>query len=81
MKLLNLRIQEIQYGPDAGKYTGKAEFSGEAGAVILNLNDQHIEEMFRVCADSIIEVSKAAARHLTASVIEHQKTIGKGDAS
>lgn len=78
MKLLELRIQEIQYGENVGKYKGLAKFSGDAGSVELKLNDHHIEEMFRVCAESIVEVATAAARNLTVSVIEHQKSIENG---
>lgn len=76
MILTNLTIRLEEYGADKGKHTGKATFSGEAGTVILNLNQDHIDEIFRTCADSIIETSKAAARLLTHKVIEHQKKTG-----
>ncbi len=75
MILTNLTIRLEEYGPNKGKHSGKATFSGEAGTVILNLNDHHIEEIFRTCAESIVETSKAAARHLTHNVIEHQKSL------
>lgn len=75
MMLQKLEIKLEQWGDKRGTYTGAAKFSGEAGEVTLNLNHHHIEEIFRTCADSIIETSKAAARHLTHAVIEHQKTI------
>lgn len=81
MILQKLEIGLEQWGENKGKYAGSAKFSGEAGTVILNLNQNHIEEIFRTCADSIIETSRAAARHLTHAVIEHQKTLDgkKGD--
>lgn len=75
MILQKLEIELERWGVNKGKYTGCAKFSGEAGEVTLNLNSHHIEEIFRTCADSIIETSKAAARHLTHAVIEHQKTM------
>lgn len=75
MILQQLKIELGRWGENEGKYTGIAKFSGDAGEVTLNLNQQHIEEIFRTCADSIIETSKAAARHLTHAVIEHQKTL------
>lgn len=75
MILQKLEIELKRWGADKGKYKGAAKFSGEAGEVTLNLNQHHIEEIFRTCADSIIETSKAAARHLTHAVIEHQKTL------
>ncbi len=75
MILDKLEIEMERWGANKGKYTGTAKFSGEAGEVTLNLNEHHIEEIFRTCADSIIETSKAAARHLACAVIEHKKTI------
>ena len=75
MILNKLEIELIGYGSDKGKYKGAARFSGDTGTVTLNLNQHHIEEMFKVCADSIIETSKAAARHMTMSVIEHKKSL------
>jgi hypothetical protein len=75
MILQKLEIELERWGANKGKYTGSARFSGDAGDVTLNLNHDHIEEIFRTCADSIIETSKAAARHLTHAVIEHQKTV------
>lgn len=79
MILQKLTIELERYGPMKGRYTGNATFSGDAGTVVLNLNEDHIEEIFRTCADSIIETSKAAARHLTCAVIDQQKAIeGKG---
>ena len=75
MILQKLTIELERYGAMKGKYTGKATFSGDAGEVTLNLNEHHIEEIFRTCADSIIETSKAAARHMTMAVIEHKKSL------
>jgi hypothetical protein len=76
MKLISLRVELEKYGTNKGQYRGEAIFSGETGTVSLMLNEHHIEEMFKVCADSIIEVSKAAARMMTASVIEQRANAG-----
>lgn len=75
MILTDLRIRLMDYGPDKGKHVGEATFAGKAGSVTLRLNQHHIEELFRTCADSIIDTAKAAARHLTTTVIEHQKAV------
>ena len=75
MILQKLHIELEKYGPSKGKYAGSATFSGDAGLVTLNLNQDHIEEIFRTCAESIIETSKAAARHLTCAVIDQQRVI------
>lgn len=73
MKLISLRIELEKYGSNKGQYRGEAVFTDKTGTVSLTLNEHHIEEMFKVCADSIIEVSRAAARMMTSAVIE-QKT-------
>lgn len=75
MILQKLEIELERWGANKGKYVGSAKFSGEAGDVTLNPNQHHIEEIFRTCGESIIETSKAAARHLTHAVIEHQTII------
>lgn len=75
MILTKLEIELNRWGPNKGTHTGKAVFSGEAGEVSLNLNHDHIEEIFRTCADSIVDTAKAAARHLTMTVIEHKREL------
>ena len=75
MILTQLTIELVKWGEQKGKHIGVATFSGEAGTVTLNLNQHHIEEIFRTCADSIVDTAKAAARHLTLAVIEQQKSI------
>lgn len=75
MILTELRIELQKYGPDKGKHTGRATFAGNAGEVTLNLNEHHLQEIFRTCADSIVDTAKAAARHLTMTVIEQQTAL------
>lgn len=75
MILTKLEIELQSYGPDKGKHKGSARFTGEAGTVILNLNQDHIEQIFLTCAESITDTAKAAARHLTMSVIEQRKSL------
>ena len=75
MILTKLEIELARYGENKGKHVGKATFSGDAGGVTLNLNQHHIEQIFLTCASSIEETAKAAARHLTMSVIEHRKSL------
>lgn len=77
MILENLEIELERWGPNKGKHKGKATFTGEAGTVTLNLNQDHLDRIFETCADSIIDTAKAAARHLTMTVIEHRKTLEK----
>jgi hypothetical protein len=75
MILTDLRIQLMDYGPNKGEHTGKATFTGKTGEVTLRLNRDHIEQIFLTCASSIEETAKAAARHLTMTVIEHRKEL------
>lgn len=75
MILTKLEIELARWGENKGKHTGTATFSGDAGEVTLNLNQHHIEQIFLTCADSIVDTAKAAARHLTMTVIEHQKVL------
>lgn len=75
MILTELKIELERWGENKGKHKGQATFSGEAGVVSLNLNQHHIEQIFLTCADSITETAKAAARHLTMTVIEHKKSV------
>ena len=77
MNLKDLRIKLMDYGPFNGKYVGTAEFSGEKGTIALNLNPEHIEKIFSVCADGIIDVAQSAARDMTCAVIEHKREIAK----
>ena len=75
MILTKLEIELARWGENKGKHTGTATFAGDAGEVTLNLNQHHIEQIFLTCADSIVDTAKAAARHLTMTVIEHQKAL------
>ncbi len=75
MILTDLRIRLATYGENEGKHVGKATFTGKAGEVTLNLNQHHIEQIFLTCAESIEETAKAAARHLTMTVIEHRREL------
>lgn len=70
-----LKIELARWGANKGKHVGEATFSGDAGTVTLNLNQDHIEQIFLTCAASIEETAKAAARHLTMTVIEHRKEL------
>lgn len=75
MILTELKIELARWGDNKGKHVGEATFTGDAGSVTLNLNQHHIEQIFLTCAASIEETAKAAARHLTMTVLEHKKTL------
>lgn len=71
MRLQRLEIVLNTYGEHKGKYTGVARFDGDTGSIALNLNEQHCEEMFRTCANGIVDVAKAAARMFVAEALGH----------
>ena len=54
---------------------GTIRFSNKIGDITLKLNQSHIDRIFEVVAETMIEVAKDAARELTCTVIEHKKTI------
>jgi hypothetical protein len=75
MKLVSLKIELERYGDRRGQYTGSATFQGETGTVSLNLNEQHLDQIFATCADSIIDTARSAAKHMTMRLIEQKAAI------
>ena len=75
MILTELKIELARWGEHKGKHVGEATFAGDAGVVTLKLNQHHLDQIFLTCASSIEETAKAAARHLTMTVIEHRKEL------
>ena len=75
MNLVKLEIERERWGKNKGKYTGKIVFDNEHGEVSLRLSPEHIEQIFKLCADAIVDTSKAAAKEMTCAVIDHQKAI------
>jgi hypothetical protein len=71
MKLIKLDIELQRWGEQKGQYVGAAKFEGSAGAVTLNLNAHHCEQIFKVCAEGIIDVAKASARMVLNEAIAH----------
>jgi len=75
MNLVKLEIERIRYGDDKGQFKGAISFDNKLGQVSLTLSKEQCDNLFRVCADGIVETAKAAATELTFTVIEHQKAI------
>lgn len=71
-KLKELVIAVVEWGNDQGAYRGKTTFTGDRGEITLNLNDEHIEQIFTTCASSIEETAKAAARFLHVEISEQR---------
>lgn len=70
MILQKLEVSVISWGDDKGKYKGAAKFGDDRGEVSLNLSAEHIEQIFRVCADGILDTAKRAAADMTVNIIE-----------
>ena len=75
MQLNKLVIERKRYGSNEGQYEGHISFDNELGKVDIRLSAEQCNELFRVCADGIVETAKDAARELTLSVIEHKNVI------
>ena len=75
MKLDRLTIEQVRYGTNKGAYEGTISFHNELGKVAIRLSPAQCDELFKVCAEGIVETAKAAAAELTVSVIEHAHTL------
>ena len=75
MKLDRLNIEQVRYGANKGAYEGTIRFHNELGEVAIRLSPAQCDELFKVCAEGIVETAKAAAAELTISVIEHADTL------
>ena len=75
MQLVKLEIERVRYGENKGQFAGAIKFDNELGEVAISLTPQKCEELFRVCADGIVDTAKAAATELTCSVIEHRQLL------
>jgi len=81
MILEKLEIERKHWGPNEGRMAGSIKFTNPAGEVSLILTDKHIQEILKICADSIVTISKEVATELTAQVIEqaHIKQLSGSD--
>ena len=68
MKLTELRIRLKDYGKDAGKYVGKAEFTNKDGDIAINLTAEMCDKMFIICSEAIVDVAKEAAQNWSSRV-------------
>lgn len=72
---MDFKSLEIERSWRSKGLEGKIRFSNKTGDITLNLSQSHIDRIFEVVAETMIEVAKDAARELTCTVIEHKKTI------
>ncbi len=75
MQFNKLEIERDRWGSDKGKLKGSVYFSNEAGCISLKLNQSHIDKIFDIVADSMIETAKDAANELTVNIIEHKDNL------
>lgn len=76
MQLSKLEIERERWGENKGQYRGVITFDNEHGKISIRLTKKHCQEIFRTCADAIVDTAKSAANELTCSVLEHQATVG-----
>lgn len=70
LRLDSLSINLMDYGPDKGKYIGKACFKGQYGGIDIALSPSISQNILRLCAYALVENSRAVAETLSAQVIE-----------
>ena len=75
MILKRLDIELKEYGDDKGKHVGRAVFAGPLGTVGLILTPDHVQAIFKVCADSLVVVAKEAATLLTSQILDSKENL------
>lgn len=71
MQLQTLHISLCAFGPNEGKYTGKATFKNQYGGVEIALSPELSTGVLRLCADAIVQNSRELATKLTAETLLH----------
>lgn len=72
MKLRALFLSFDQYGANAGRYTGTAEFMSNSGKVEINLNSALSEKILSLCAEGIVDSAKELATCIVQEAIVGQ---------
>ena len=73
MEFKRLNIEKKTWG--SGELQGTIAFGGESGSINLKLNADHINKIFEIVADTMIETAKEAAQELTCNIIEHKESL------
>lgn len=73
MNFRSLEIKKDTWGDKS--LTGQVVFDNEKGRINLNLTESHINKIFSIVADSMIDVAKEAAQELTCNIIEHKNSL------
>lgn len=74
MVIEELQSWERKEGQPAG-HKGKITFGDERGEISLNLSRDHIDAIFNICANAIIETARTAARDMTCAVIQQAEGV------
>jgi len=75
MEFRKLEVERRTWGDQ--ELAGSISFSSDKGRINLRLNEGHINKIFEIVADTMIEVAKEAAKELTCNIIEHKDAINK----
>lgn len=70
MKLTALEIEFHQWGEFKGKYTGKVQYEGDEGKVVLNLDPEISSVVLAAIGHDIARLTSKTANNLSA-IIEH----------
>ena len=77
MEFRKLEIEKNTWG--TGELKGSVCFSNEKGRIQLKLKPEHINKIFEVVADTMIETAREAAQELTCNIIEHKASLENKD--
>ncbi|MAF36022.1 hypothetical protein CL622_02795 [archaeon] len=75
MDFQSLEIEKERFGSNKGNLKGNITFSSDDARINLKLNQSHIDKIFEIVADTMIEVAKEAAQELTVNIIEHKEVL------
>lgn len=80
MKLQKLSIEMKAWGEFEGKYLGEIKFVGKTGDIALVLKPEHVDRIFAVVAESLVDVAKDAANNLMTEAFASQTALAADNA-
>lgn len=75
MDFKRLEIERSTWGDRRLK--GQVSFGNDKGRINLNLNEDHINKIFEIVAETMIETAKEASQELTCNIIEHKELLDR----
>jgi len=70
MRLSKLHIEREEWGSNKGQLRGKVKFQGEIGEIDIILSNEHIDQIFHVCADALTTTAQEAGSLMTSALLD-----------